>query len=56
MSSDVFTIEKVLGIVAESLIETLTQRASAVKKANTILGIIRKGIKNKTANNIMGFI
>uniref|UniRef100_K7F105 Reverse transcriptase domain-containing protein n=1 Tax=Pelodiscus sinensis TaxID=13735 RepID=K7F105_PELSI len=40
--------ERDLGVIVDSSLKTSTQRAAAVKKANRMLGIIRKGIENKT--------
>lgn len=41
-----------LGVVVNSLMKMSAQYVAAVKKAGCILGIIRKGIENKTANNM----
>ncbi|EMP36995.1 hypothetical protein UY3_05796, partial [Chelonia mydas] len=45
--------ERDLGVIVESSLKTSTQCAAAVKKANRILGIIKKGIDNKTDNIIL---
>ncbi|CAM4589232.1 unnamed protein product [Lepidochelys kempii] len=42
--------EKDLGVIVDSSLKTSTQCAAAVKKANRMLGIIKKGIENKTEN------
>uniref|UniRef100_A0A8C3HZR7 Reverse transcriptase domain-containing protein n=1 Tax=Chrysemys picta bellii TaxID=8478 RepID=A0A8C3HZR7_CHRPI len=39
--------EKDLGVIVDSSLKTSTQCAEAVKKANRMLGIIKKGIENK---------
>ena len=41
--------ERDLGIVADSLMKMSTQCVATVMKANSMLGILRKGIENKTA-------
>ncbi|CAM5136177.1 unnamed protein product [Eretmochelys imbricata] len=46
----VTTQERDLGIIVDSSLKTSTQCAAAVKKANRILGIIKKGIDDKTEN------
>uniref|UniRef100_K7EZH3 Reverse transcriptase domain-containing protein n=1 Tax=Pelodiscus sinensis TaxID=13735 RepID=K7EZH3_PELSI len=38
--------ERDLGVIVDSSLKTSTQSAAAVKKANRMLGIIRKGIEN----------
>ena len=45
--------ERDLGVLVDSSMKVSTQCAAAVKKANSMLGIIRKGIENKTANIIL---
>ena len=45
--------EREIGIVVGSLMKMSTQCAVAVRKANSMLGIIRKGIENKTASIIL---
>ena len=45
--------ERDLGVLVDSLMKVSTQCAVAVKKANSILGLIKKGIENKTVNIIM---
>ena len=45
--------ERDLGIVVDSSIKMSTQRRAAVKKANSILGIIRKVIENNTDSIIL---
>ena len=45
--------ERDLEVVVDSSMKMSTQCAAAVKKANSMLGIIRKGIKNKTASIIL---
>ncbi|CAM5105037.1 unnamed protein product [Natator depressus] len=45
--------EKDLGVIVESSLKTSTQCAAAVKKANGMLGIIKKGIENKTENILL---
>ncbi|CAM4509126.1 unnamed protein product [Lepidochelys olivacea] len=42
--------EKDLGVIVHSSLKTSTQCAAAVKKANGILGIMKKGIQNKMEN------
>ena len=42
-----------LGIVVDSSMDVSTQCAAAVNKANSTLGIIRKGIENKTASIVL---
>ena len=42
--------ERDLGIVVDGSMKMSTQCAAAVKKANSMLGIIRKGTENKTAS------
>ena len=39
-----------LGVLVDSSINVSTQCAAAMKKANSMLGIIKKGTENKTAN------
>uniref|UniRef100_K7EYK2 Reverse transcriptase domain-containing protein n=2 Tax=Pelodiscus sinensis TaxID=13735 RepID=K7EYK2_PELSI len=45
--------ERDLGVIVDSSLKTSTQSAAAVKKANRMLGIIRKGIENKTQNILL---
>ncbi|CAM4625917.1 unnamed protein product [Caretta caretta] len=45
--------EKDLGVIVDSSLKTSTQCAAAVKKANGTLGIIKKGIENKTENILL---
>ena len=45
--------ERDFGVLVDSLMKVSTQCAAAVKKANSMLGIIKKGIENKIANIIM---
>ena len=42
-----------LGIVVDSSMKMSTQCAATVKKANSMLAIIRKGIESKTASIIL---
>ncbi|CAM4540291.1 unnamed protein product [Caretta caretta] len=42
-----------LGVIVDSSVKTSTQCAAAVKKANGMLGIIKKGIENKTENILL---
>ncbi|CAM4594941.1 unnamed protein product [Lepidochelys kempii] len=46
----VTTQERDLGVIVDSSLKTSTQCAAAVKKANRLLDIIKKGIDNKTEN------
>ncbi|CAM4712428.1 unnamed protein product [Lepidochelys kempii] len=46
----VTTQERDLGVTVDSSLRTSTQCAATVKKANRMLGIIKKGIDNKTEN------
>ncbi|CAM4547301.1 unnamed protein product [Lepidochelys olivacea] len=46
----VTTQEKDLGVIVDSSLKISTQCAVAAKKANKMLGIIKKGIDNKTEN------
>uniref|UniRef100_K7F1Z4 Reverse transcriptase domain-containing protein n=1 Tax=Pelodiscus sinensis TaxID=13735 RepID=K7F1Z4_PELSI len=45
--------ERDRGVIVDSSLKTSTQSAAAVKKANRMLGIIRKGIENKTQNILL---
>uniref|UniRef100_A0A8C4XYG1 Reverse transcriptase domain-containing protein n=1 Tax=Gopherus evgoodei TaxID=1825980 RepID=A0A8C4XYG1_9SAUR len=45
--------EKDLGVIVDSSLKMSTQCAEAVKKANSMLGIIKKGIENKTENILL---
>ncbi|CAM5102996.1 unnamed protein product [Eretmochelys imbricata] len=45
--------EKDLGVIMNSSLKMSTQCAAAVKKANAMLGIIKKGIENKTENILL---
>ena len=45
--------ERDLGVLVDSSMKMSTQCAAAVKKANSMLGIIRKGIENKSASVIL---
>ena len=45
--------ERDLGVLVDSSVKVSPQCAAAVKKANSMLGMIKKGIENKTANIIM---
>uniref|UniRef100_K7F0M2 Reverse transcriptase domain-containing protein n=1 Tax=Pelodiscus sinensis TaxID=13735 RepID=K7F0M2_PELSI len=45
--------ERDLGVIVDSSLKTSTQCAVVVKKANRMLGIIRKGIENKTQNILL---
>ncbi|CAM4645910.1 unnamed protein product [Lepidochelys kempii] len=45
--------EKDLGVIVDSSLKTSTQCAVAVKKANRMLGIIKKGIENKLENILL---
>ncbi|CAM4694163.1 unnamed protein product [Caretta caretta] len=45
--------EKDLGVIMDSSLKTSMQCAEAVKKANRMLGIIKKGIENKTENILL---
>ena len=45
--------ERDLGVLVDSSMKGPTQCVAAVKKANSILEIIKKGIENKTANILM---
>ncbi|CAM5124383.1 unnamed protein product, partial [Natator depressus] len=47
--------EKDLGVIVDSSLKTSTQCAAAVKKANRMVGIIKKGIENKTENILLPF-
>ncbi|CAM5167759.1 unnamed protein product [Natator depressus] len=49
----VTTQERDLGVIVDSSLKSSTQCAAAVKKVNRILGIIKKGINNKTENIIL---
>uniref|UniRef100_A0A8C3SIE1 Uncharacterized protein n=1 Tax=Chelydra serpentina TaxID=8475 RepID=A0A8C3SIE1_CHESE len=49
----VTTQEGDLGVIVDSCLKTSTQCAAAGKKANRMLGIIRKGIDNKTENILL---
>ena len=44
--------EEELGVLADSWMKGSTQCAAALKKANSMLGIIKKGTENKAANII----
>ncbi|CAM4478002.1 unnamed protein product [Lepidochelys kempii] len=46
----VTTQERDLGVIVDSSLKTSTQCAAAVKRANTMLGIIKEGIDNRTEN------
>ncbi|CAM5165838.1 unnamed protein product [Natator depressus] len=46
----VTTQERDLGVIVDSSLKTSTQSAAAVKKANGMLEIIKKGIENRTEN------
>uniref|UniRef100_A0A8C3I5X8 Reverse transcriptase domain-containing protein n=1 Tax=Chrysemys picta bellii TaxID=8478 RepID=A0A8C3I5X8_CHRPI len=45
--------EKDLGVIVDSSLKTSTQCAAVVKKANKMLGIIKKGIENKTESILL---
>ncbi|CAM4587787.1 unnamed protein product [Lepidochelys kempii] len=45
--------EKDLGVIVDSSLKMSMQCAAAVKKANGLLGIIKKGVKNKTENILL---
>ncbi|KAG6933171.1 hypothetical protein G0U57_019969 [Chelydra serpentina] len=45
--------EKDLGVIVDSSLKTSMQCAAAVKKANRMLGIIKKGIENKMDNILL---
>ncbi|CAM5138679.1 unnamed protein product [Natator depressus] len=45
--------EKDLGVIVDSSLKTSTQCAATVKKGNGMLGIIKKGIENKTGNILL---
>ncbi|CAM4413494.1 unnamed protein product, partial [Caretta caretta] len=45
--------ERDLGVIVDSSLKTSMQYAVAVKKANRMLGIIKKGIENKTVNILL---
>lgn len=45
------TQEKDLGVTADSLMETSTQCAVVVKKANKMSGYMKDGLENNTRNN-----
>ena len=45
--------ERDLGVLVDSSMKVSTQCVAAVKKANSMLGIITKEFENKTANIIM---
>uniref|UniRef100_K7GG65 Reverse transcriptase domain-containing protein n=1 Tax=Pelodiscus sinensis TaxID=13735 RepID=K7GG65_PELSI len=45
--------ERDLGVIVDSSLKTSTQCAAAVKKANRMLGNIKKGIENKTQNILL---
>ena len=45
--------ERDLGLLVDSSMKVSIQCAAAVKKASSMLGIIKKGTENKTANIIM---
>ncbi|CAM5150171.1 unnamed protein product [Eretmochelys imbricata] len=45
--------EKDLGVIVDSSLKTSTQCAAAVKKANGMLRIIKKGIENKVENILL---
>ena len=47
------TRERDLGDIVDSSLKTSTQCAAAVEKANRMLGIIKKGIENKTKNILL---
>ncbi|CAM5079620.1 unnamed protein product [Natator depressus] len=49
----VTTQERDLGVIVDSSLKSSTQCAAAVKKVNKMLGIIKKGIDNKTENIIL---
>ncbi|CAM5134922.1 unnamed protein product [Natator depressus] len=49
----VTTQERDLGVIVDSSLKSSTQCAAAVKKVNRMLGIIKKGIDNKTENIIL---
>lgn len=42
--------EKALGVIVSASIKMSIQCVSAMKKANSLLGVIRKRTENKTAN------
>lgn len=45
---------KDLGVIDDTSVKVSTQRAAVVKKkANSVLGIIQKGMENETANIVM---
>ena len=45
--------ERDLGVLVDSSMKESTQCTVAVKKANFMLGLIKKGVENKTASIIM---
>ena len=45
--------ERDLGVMIDNSLKTSAQCATAIKKANAMLGVIRKGIENKSAGIIM---
>ncbi|CAM4495757.1 unnamed protein product [Caretta caretta] len=49
------TQERDLGVIVDSSLKTSTQCAEAVIKVNRMLGIIKKGIANKTENILLPF-
>lgn len=52
---DVITPERDLGIIIENSLKMSAQCAVAKKKADSALGMIRKGTENKTASIIPAF-
>ena len=44
--------ERDLGVLVDSSVKVSTQCVVAMKKGNSMLGIIKMGIENKTANTV----
>ena len=45
--------ERDLGVLVDNSMKVSTQCAAAIRKANSMLGVIKKGVENRTANIIM---